>query len=118
MKLVSEIGPCFDERARSGVSWGLMMEKVRAHVLISGRVQGVFFRAYTQEAAQARGVYGWVRNTRDGRVEAVLEGEKGMVEDMISWCHQGSPMSHVTKVTVDWEEFAGEFDDFSMRYSY
>lgn len=94
------------------------MEMVRAHVLISGRVQGVFFRAYTQRAAQERGVFGWVRNTRDGRVEAMLEGDKDKVEDMIRWCHQGSPMSHVTGVSVDWQEHIGEFDGFGVKYSW
>ena len=92
------------------------MAKVRANVLISGRVQGVFFRAYTQKAAQERGVFGWVMNTRDGRVEAVLEGEKEMVENMVRWCHQGSPMSQVTGVKVEWQEYIGEFNDFSVRY--
>ena len=94
------------------------MSKVRAHVMISGRVQGVFFRAYTQRAAQERGISGWVMNTRDGRVEAVLEGEKEKVEDMIRWCHQGSPHSRITEVSVDWEEYSGEFRDFSVKYSY
>jgi acylphosphatase len=94
------------------------MAKTRAHVLISGRVQGVFFRAYTQRAAQERGVWGWVLNTRDGQVEAVFEGEKEMVEDMVRWCHQGSPMSNVVDVKVFWQEFTGEFEDFSVRYSY
>ncbi len=94
------------------------MKKVRAHILISGRVQGVFFRAYTQRAAQERAVRGWVMNTRDGRVEAVFEGEKDKVEDMLSWCHQGSPHSRVTEVSVDWEEYTGEFKDFSVSYSY
>ena len=94
------------------------MGKVRAHVLISGRVQGVFFRAYTQEAAWERGIRGWVMNTRDGRVEAVLEGEKEKVEDMLRWCHQGSPMSRVSKVRIDWQEHTGEFKDFSVRYPY
>ena len=94
------------------------MEKVRAHVLISGRVQGVFFRAYTQRAAQEKGISGWVMNTRDGRVEAVLEGPKEQVEDMINWCHQGSPMSQVTGVSTDWQEYTGEFKDFSVRYYY
>ena len=62
-----------------GVSRGKHMDKVRAHILISGRVQGVFFRVYTERAAQERGISGWVMNTRDGRVEAVLEGEKEKV---------------------------------------
>ena len=92
------------------------MSKARAHVFISGRVQGVFFRAYTQEAARARNIRGWVMNTRDRRVEAVLEGEKEQVEDMIKWCRQGSPMSQVTRVDVDWQEYIGEFGDFSVKY--
>jgi len=83
------------------------MDKARAHVMISGRVQGVFFRAYTQKAARARNILGWVMNTRDGRVEA---------EDMINWCHQGSPMSQVTRVDVDWQSYTGEFQDFSVKY--
>jgi len=95
---------------------GIHMEKVRAHVMISGRVQGVFFRAYTQKAARARNILGWVMNTRDGRVEAILEGAKERVEDMINWCHQGSPMSHVTRVDVDWQDYTGEFQDFSVKY--
>jgi acylphosphatase len=94
------------------------MARVRAHVLISGRVQGVFFRDYTQRAAEERRILGWVRNTRDGRVEAVFEGEKDKLEDMIRWCHQGSPMSRVTGVNVDWQEFVGEFRDFSVKYFY
>ena len=94
------------------------MEKVRAHVMISGRVQGVFFRDYTQKAAQEKEIIGWVMNTRDGRVEAVFEGEKEKVEDMLRWCHQGSPHSRVTEVSVDWEEYGGEFKDFSVKYPY
>ena len=94
------------------------MDKVRAHVLISGRVQGVFFRAYTERAAHERAVTGWVMNTRDGRVEAVLEGSKEQVEDMIRWCHQGSPHSRVAEVNVDWEEYTGEFKNFSVKYYY
>lgn len=94
------------------------MSKVRAHVMISGRVQGVFFRDYTQKAAQEKEIIGWVMNTPDGRVEAVLEGEKEKVEEMIRWCHQGSPHSRVTEVSVDWEDYAGEFEDFSVRYTY
>jgi acylphosphatase len=78
------------------MSRGIDMEKVRAHILISGRVQGVFFRDYTQRAAQERGISGWVMNTRDGRVEAVLEGEKEKVEDMIRWCNRVSVVSRQT----------------------
>ena len=98
------------------VTMGLHMAKARAHIFISGRVQGVFFRAYTQKAARARSILGWVMNTRDGRVEAVLEGEKKQVEDMIIWCHQGSPMSDVSRVEVEWQDYTGEFQDFGVRY--
>ncbi|HPD60621.1 MAG TPA: acylphosphatase, partial [Thermodesulfobacteriota bacterium] len=59
------------------------MEKVRAHVIIEGRVQGVFFRAYTQEQARLKKVTGWVKNRYDGKVEAVFEGEKNAVQALI-----------------------------------
>jgi acylphosphatase len=92
------------------------MEKARAHVIIEGRVQGVFFRQHTQETAFKLGMKGWVRNCRDGSVEAVFEGEKERVEQMIQWCHRGPSEARVTNVRVIWEEFEGEFDDFSVTY--
>ncbi|MFQ5762190.1 MAG: acylphosphatase [Candidatus Bathyarchaeia archaeon] len=88
---------------------------VRVHLLISGQVQGVFFRYETQEVASAWNVTGWVRNLRDGRVEAVLEGEEPNVEEVIRFCHQGPPGARVEKVTVDREPYKGEFDDFEIR---
>jgi len=92
------------------------MEKVRAHVMIDGRVQGVFFRHHTRETAFHLGVKGWVRNRRDGSVEAVFEGDKESVHRMIEWCHQGPPAARVTKVHQAWEEYTGEFEDFSVTY--
>lgn len=89
--------------------------RIRAHIWVSGRVQGVFFRAYTEDEAVARGLAGWVRNARDGRVEAVFEGEKSAVDSMIQWCHRGSPASRVTGVEVRWEEVQGE-RSFSVRF--
>ena len=86
------------------------MKKRRAHVWITGRVQGVFFRAYTRDAAQLIGVTGWVRNLPDGRVEAVFEGEADKVEKMIEWCREGSPMSRVDRVDVLEEVYTGDFD--------
>ena len=86
------------------------MKKRRAHVWIAGRVQGVFFRAYTLEAAQLIGVTGWVRNLHDSRVEAVFEGEADKVEKMIEWCREGSPMSRVDRVEVLEEVYTGDFD--------
>lgn len=81
---------------------------VRAHVWVSGRVQGVFFRACAEDEAQALGVAGWVRNTRDGRVEGVFEGDRARVEAMIRWCHRGSPGAVVSAVEVTWEAPQGE----------
>jgi acylphosphatase len=86
-------------------------------VVISGRVQGVFFRAEALEAARRIGeISGWVRNTSDGRVEAVFEGDTADVEEMIRWCQNGSPPARVDDVAVDHQEFKGEFDSFSIRH--
>jgi acylphosphatase len=81
---------------------------VRAHVFIHGRVQGVSYRAYAQHEAQRLGMRGWIRNLRDGRVEAILEGSKEHVDAMLSWCHRGSPLAQVSKVLVEWEPADGE----------
>ncbi len=88
----------------------------RVHVFVSGRVQGVFFRAYTQKEAYKLGLKGWVRNLPDGRVEAVFEGEDSAVEEIIKWCHKGSPGAIVTKVEVIEEPYKGEFSTFEIRY--
>ena len=87
----------------------------RMRVLISGRVQGVFFRAHTLEEARERGLTGWVRNLRDGRVEAVFEGGEDALADMLGWCRRGSPMSRVDDVEVIPEEACGEFKSFEFR---
>ena len=80
----------------------------RAHVLVSGRVQGVFFRHSTQKAARSRGVAGWVRNLPDGRVEACFEGSPQSVDAMIEWCRTGPRHADVNEVTVEWEPVQGE----------
>ncbi|RLI04648.1 acylphosphatase [Candidatus Bathyarchaeota archaeon] len=90
--------------------------KVRAHVYVSGRVQGVFFRYETKEEAQKHNVKGWVRNLPDGRVEAVFEGEKEDVDKLIEFCHKGPPLAKVEKVEVVWETYKGEFKDFKLRW--
>ena len=92
------------------------MVNVRAHVFISGKVQGVFFRAHTRDEALKRDLKGWVRNLPDGRVEAVFEGEEENVKSMIEWCKQGPPLARVKNVEVKWEEYRGEFDTFSIVY--
>jgi acylphosphatase len=92
------------------------MGQKRAHVFVSGKVQGVYYRATTREEAQERGVEGWVKNLEDGRVEAVFEGESDDVEDMVEWCHEGSSAARVDDVEVQWKEATGEFDGFGIRY--
>ncbi|HEX9796694.1 MAG TPA: acylphosphatase [Anaerolineales bacterium] len=87
----------------------------RAHVWVAGRVQGVGYRYNTVQAAQRRGVAGWVRNLRDGRVEAVFEGPESNVEAMIDWCWNGSPAAQVSEVEVEWETPTGEFSGFHAR---
>jgi acylphosphatase len=90
---------------------------VRAHIRVSGRVQGVFFRQTTaREAEQIGGVTGWVRNRADGDVEAVIEGEREQVDRLIAWCHHGPPASRVDNVSVSWEEPTGEFARFGIEY--
>lgn len=92
------------------------MDKARARVIVEGRVQGVFFRAHTEEMASLLSLKGWVKNRRDGRVEALFEGDKAKVDEMIQWCHRGPSEARVTNVRVIWEEFAEEFKDFSITY--
>jgi len=90
--------------------------RVKAHVFVSGRVQGVFFRYETKRRAIRLGVSGWVRNLPDGRVEAVFEGEKDDVEEMIEFCHRGPPGAYVRDVEVHWEKPTGELRGFQIRY--
>jgi acylphosphatase len=92
------------------------MEKVRARVIVEGRVQGVFFRSHTEEMAFRLGVKGWVKNRRDGRVEAVFEGDKEQVDQIIQWCHRGPSEARVTKLHLSWEDYTGEFEDFFVTY--
>jgi len=87
-----------------------------AHILVSGRVQGVFYRASTREVALRRHLTGWVRNLSDGRVEAVLEGEKGNIEKVIEWCRSGPPAAAPTNLEIKWLSYSGSFSDFTMRY--
>jgi len=91
------------------------MKNVRAHLLITGRVQGVYFRASTVEVSREEGITGWVRNITGGTVEALLEGEKSAVERVIKWCRGGPPMAQVKDVTVSWDDYTGQFDEFSER---
>jgi acylphosphatase len=93
-----------------------MENTVRAHAIISGRVQGVFFRMETKRAADGFGVFGWVRNLRDGTVEALFEGDKDRVDAVLAWCKEGPPHAQVSDVKVAWEDYAGEYRGFEVRY--
>lgn len=88
----------------------------RYHVRISGRVQGVFFRATMRAKASSLGLRGWVRNMQDGRVEAVFEGEEAAVEAMRQWCRRGTPPARVDGLEAEEESPAGEFSDFKIAY--
>ena len=93
-----------------------MNKKVRAHLYIEGLVQGVFFRRYTKEVAKKYNVKGWVKNLPDGRVEALLEGDKDNVDKVIEFCKKGPPGAIVDNVEIIWEEYKGEFEDFKIIY--
>lgn len=92
------------------------MSRIRAHVFVEGRVQGVFFRAETCDHAGLYNLTGWVRNCSDGRVEAVFEGEQEDIEKMVAWCHKGPDYAAVKNMEVSSEAYTGEFDSFSIIY--
>jgi acylphosphatase len=92
-----------------------MTDRTRAHVYVSGTVQGVYFRATTRDRARDQGVDGWVRNLEDGRVEAVFEGSEADVERLVEFCHEGSEAAHVADVEVSYEQPHGE-SGFRVRW--
>lgn len=93
-----------------------MDKRVRAHVIIRGRVQGVFFRAETRNMAESLGIRGWVKNNSDRTVEAVFESDPDSVDKMLEWCRSGPPFAAVRDMDLIWEEYQGEFSGFEIRY--
>lgn len=92
-------------------------KNVCARAVISGKVQGVFYRMETLRAVERiGGVTGWVKNRRDGKVEAVFEGRRSRVDAVLDWCRQGPAMAAVTDVAVAWEEPSGRYDRFEITY--
>ena len=91
------------------------MTTVRAEVRVSGRVQGVWFRQSTKNTADQHGIKGWCRNTPEGSVEAVFEGEETTVKTVVDWCRSGPNMAQVDDLQVEWKTPTGEFDRFSIR---
>ena len=94
------------------------MEHLRARVIVHGYVQGVWFRGSTKDEAIRIGVAGWVMNLPDGTVQALFEGEKKKVEEIIGWCHRGPSAAQVNKVDIFWEPYKGEYKHFDIRYGY
>jgi acylphosphatase len=93
-----------------------MKENLRAHLYISGIVQGVFFRSNTREIATSLHITGWVKNLRDGRVEVIAEGPKDKIDQFIQWCHKGPAGASVDTVEIEWHAATGEFNDFGVQY--
>ena len=92
------------------------MKQQRVHILVSGKVQGVFFRQALKVVAKKNNVYGWVRNLPDKRVEAVLEGDNTSVNSTIEWARVGPANSHVDDIEINNEEFKNEFSTFEVLY--
>lgn len=88
---------------------------VRAHLYLTGQVQGVFFRSSARSQAKLKGVRGWVKNLPDGRVEAVLEGNKGDVDSVIDFCRKGPSGSRVDDVEISWERPSYKYPEFSIK---
>ena len=85
-------------------------------MIFKGRVQGVFFRANTLEKASELGLKGWVRNLRDGSVEAVFEGPKARIEEAIEWCSDSQPYAKVSDAEISWQAYLVEFENFEIRH--
>jgi len=93
-----------------------LMKTAKAHLFIEGRVQGVFYRAFTRNLAAKLGLSGWVRNLYDGRVEALFEGSRELIEQAIQECWKGPSGSSVRNIDVQWEEPSAEYKGFEIRY--
>lgn len=89
---------------------------IRVHLTITGKVQGVFFRAHAQKKAEEFGVTGWVANQGDGTVTIVAEGPENKINNFVDWCHSGPSTSEVESIKVEKVEYMGEFCDFNIRY--
>jgi acylphosphatase len=87
----------------------------RVHLVVSGRVQGVFYRQSAADEARRLGLRGWVRNLPDGRVEAEAEGDRAAVEVLVAWCRHGPPPARVEGVEVAWAEARGDLGPFAVR---
>lgn len=87
----------------------------QAHLIISGRVQGVFYRASCEEVARQYGLKGWVKNVPTGQVEVLAQGEKEKIEKLIGWCKKGPPSARVNNIKIEWQEALEVFDRFEVK---
>lgn len=92
-----------------------MVRQIRAHLIISGRVQGVLFRQSARAKALEFSLTGWAHNLLDGKVEIVCEGDREHVKAFVDWCKKGPPLAKVEHVDVMQEEYTGEFSNFEIR---
>ena len=92
------------------------MKNIRIHLIIEGRVQGVWFRDSTRNEALHLGVFGWVRNLPNGNVEVLAEGPEDKVKKLVQWCHNGPPAASVTRVQESQDEWRGEFEGFEIAF--
>jgi acylphosphatase len=92
-----------------------MAGRERVHLLVSGRVQGVFFRGFTEAEARRLGLAGWVRNLPDGRVEVLAEGERASLEALVRHCASGPPAARVDRVEQAWSAYQGDLAPFTAR---
>ena len=101
-------------QGEAGSRYQAFMGQKRIHLVVRGRVQGVFFRASTQREAKRLGLTGWVRNRPDGGVEIVAEGEEDQVKDLLVWSQHGPSTARVEKVDTRWRSYTGEFSEFQI----
>jgi acylphosphatase len=90
------------------------MGQKRIHLVVRGRVQGVFFRASAQREAKRLGLTGWVKNRQDGGVEILAEGEEDQVKDLLAWAQHGPSTARVEKLDTRWRSYTGEFSEFQI----
>ena len=92
------------------------MSNQRIRIIVTGRVQGVFFRQALKVMAKKNNIFGWVKNLKDGRVEAILEGDEVKVSRLVDWSHGGPANARVEDVEIHNEKFSGEFSKFDVLY--
>jgi acylphosphatase len=103
----------FEIRARATTKKATMAQK-RIHLIVRGRVQGVYFRAASQREARRLGISGWVRNRSDGSVEICAEGDEDAIKELSNWAHRGPSAARVDTVDVRWRGYTGEFAEFAI----